>query len=144
MTTKGNSATRKRDKPKHVAALDDLPGVAEGTAERTQQLAVVDRAFLDRAELRRGLTENLRALRTDATVVTDRVNTAFDGWNPGGLSTDELDRRNFVPPDADPTEAVHRVIDRHVAALKDAPSTRAHDDPQAGQLGLARGERGRD
>ena len=52
--------------------------------------------------------------------MTDRVTAAFEGWNPSGLSEDDVIRRNLVLPDADPTDALDRVIDRGVAAVKAA------------------------
>ena len=99
------------------------PPIAVASADlvKTSQRVAIDRAFLDRAELRSGLTDNLRALRTDAAAVSDRVTAAFDGWNPSGLSEDDLIRRNLVPPDADPTDALDRVIDRGLTAVKTAP-----------------------
>ena len=96
------------------------PPISEASSDivRTPQRVAIDRAFLDRAELRRGLTDNLRARRSDAAAVTDRVTAAFEGWNPSGLSEDDVIRRNLVLPDADPTDALDRVIDRGVAAVK--------------------------
>jgi hypothetical protein len=96
---------------KRVAASDDsIP-----TLER----AAIDAAFIERRELHRGLSENLRALRTDSAVVADRVNDAFRNWNPSGLIGDEVARRNYVAPQADLTETQTAVIERRIAELKD-------------------------
>jgi hypothetical protein len=123
MASKGNAAvTRKQAAPTVRAESDSPVTPTNGTEARAPQVVAIDRAFRDRAELRQGLTDNLRALRPAADTVADRVTAAFEGWNPSGLSRAELARRNFVAPGADPSDAVHRVIDRHVDALQDARS----------------------
>src|SRR5262245_62261398 len=102
------AVTKKRAAPTVRAEADSPVAASNGTEARAPQLVAIDCAFLDRAELRQGLPDNLRALRTAAGTVADRVAAAFDGWNPSGLSGAELDRRNFVAPEVDPSDAVRR------------------------------------
>jgi hypothetical protein len=96
------------------------PVKAAAPSITTPQRAAIDAAFLERRELRRGLSDNLRALRVDSDAVTDRVSRAFREWNPSGLSAEEVDRRNYVAPDADLAGTQTRVIERRIDALATA------------------------
>jgi hypothetical protein len=85
------------------------------------QRAAIDAAFVDRRDLRQGLTDNLRALRPDTEAVTSRVTTAFEAWNPSGMSADEATARNFVAHDADLADTQARIRDRRLTALTADP-----------------------
>lgn len=108
----------------------DLPPIirdqpAEVLLAASPARAAIDAAFLERAELRRGLTENLKALRTDGVVVAKRVSDAFSAWSPVSISTDTVEGRTYVAPDADPGPALDAAIERRVAAVNEAaPHTR--------------------
>jgi hypothetical protein len=85
------------------------------------QRAAIDAAFVDRRDLRQGLTDNLRALRPDTEAVTSRVTAAFKAWNPNGMSADEATARNFVAHDADLADTQARIRDRRMTALTANP-----------------------
>jgi hypothetical protein len=111
----------------------------------TPQRAAIDAAFLERRELRRGLSDNLRELRTDSAAVADRISAAFRDWNPSELTGDEVARRNYVPPEADLADTQTRVIERRIGALAAASpglGMRVRTSGGAGKLleGLKGGE----
>jgi hypothetical protein len=85
------------------------------------QRAAIDAAFVDRRDLRQGLTDNLRTLRPDTEAVTSRVTAAFKAWNPSGMSADEAIARNFVADDADLADTEARIRDRRLTALTADP-----------------------
>jgi hypothetical protein len=87
---------------------------------KSPQRVAIDAAFLNEAELRTGLQENLGALRMDADRVSARVETAFASFHPGLLNPDELERRNHVQRGADPSETLDKVIDRRVSAVRES------------------------
>ena len=84
------------------------------------QRAAIDAAFLERREVRRGLSDNLRALRAESADVADRVTVAFRDWNPIGLTEVEAVRRNYVAPEAELAETQTRVIERRIGVLETA------------------------
>jgi len=96
------------------------PAAPSADAIPTPERAAIDAAFLARRELRRGLSDNLRALRTESADVADRVSVAFRDWNPSALTGDEVARRNFVPHDADLADTQTRVIERRIGVLEAA------------------------
>lgn len=79
------------------------------TATASDRLAV-DSVFEADAALRRGLTENLKPLRAQSEAIADRVDRAFADFRPNRLSSDELERRNFLDRGADVGEALDKVV----------------------------------
>lgn len=87
---------------------------------KTPGRVAIDAAFLNQAELRAGLRENLGVFRIDADRVTERVQTAFGAFNPSGLSAEELTRRNHVARGHDPSATLDKVIQRRLRAIRTA------------------------
>jgi hypothetical protein len=85
---------------------------------RTPQRAAVDALFQTDADLRQAITENLKTLRAESDTVAKRVQEAFATFNPSNLSTEELARRHYVAPGADPGEVQETVIMSGVDALR--------------------------
>jgi hypothetical protein len=121
--TRPEEGAPERAEARPIEIRDPRVAVEPAADAGTPQRVAIDRAFLDRTELRRGLTDNLRTLQADAVAVNTRVTKAFDGWNPSGLSAPEVERRNFVTRDADLAEVQERVINRRVAAVTAAETT---------------------
>src|SRR3954454_3137232 len=94
--TRPEEGAPERAEQRPIEIRDPRIAVEPSADAGTPQRVAIDRAFLDRSELRRGLTDNLRALQTAGVTVNTRVTKAFDGWNPSGLSAEEVERRNYV------------------------------------------------
>jgi hypothetical protein len=91
----------------------------------TPQRAAVDAIFQNEASVRQAIKENLTTLRPESDAVAKRVQEAFRTFNPSQLSTEELARRHYVAPGADPAEMLDAVIIKGVDALRSANTDRA-------------------
>jgi hypothetical protein len=118
-------ATAKKPQPTTRARTSKSPAAAPpdedfAQAMKTPQRIAIDAAFLNQAELRAGLRENLEASRIDADRVTERVQAAFEAFNPSGLSAEDLTSRNHVARGIDPSATLDRVIQRRLGAIRKA------------------------
>jgi hypothetical protein len=117
MPKKPQRTTRSRTSRPQAAAP---PAEDSAQAAKTPQRVAIDAAFLNQAELRTGLRENLGPVGVDADRVTERVQTAFEAFNPSGLSAEELARRNHVERGSDPSATLDKVIHRRLSAIREA------------------------
>ena len=117
MPKKPQRTTRSRTSSPRAAAPR-----AEDSAQavKTPERVAIDAAFLSQAELRAGLRENLGVFRIDADRVTERVQTAFEAFDPSGLSAEELARRNHVARGSDPSATLDKVIQGRLSAIRAA------------------------
>jgi hypothetical protein len=114
--------------PPTTDSINEMPGgvVSSEPVSRlnTPQRAAVDAIFRNEAGLRQAITENLTTLRPESDAVAKRVQEAFETFNPSNLSKEELARRHYVAPGADPGEVLKTVIMRGVEALRSAKAVR--------------------
>jgi hypothetical protein len=104
---------RASDKPQSLTAKQPS---SIGTA--------IDASFRADASVRLALTENLKPLRAESEAIADRLQKAFEKFNPSNLSAEERERRHYVAPGADPGNALNTVIMTRVNALRSSDDRR--------------------
>jgi len=87
------------------------------------QSAAVDAFFQNEASVREAITKNLKTLRSESREVANRVERAWK-FSPGQLSTEELARRHYVAPGADPSTMLETVINEGVDEIQSSNTER--------------------
>lgn len=110
-------------------SINEMPGgvVSSEPVSRlnTPQRAAVDAHFQNEASLRQAIKENLTTLRPESDAVAKRVQEAFAAFNPSNLPKEELARRHYVAPGADPYKTLEAVVIKGTDALRSANTDRA-------------------
>lgn len=95
------------------------------TPQLRELRAAIDASFHSEANLRKALTENLKPLRAESEAIANRIQRAFAEFKPSQLSVDELARRHYVAPGADPGEVLETAIMSRVDVLRADKTERA-------------------
>jgi hypothetical protein len=80
----------------------------------------IEAAFRSEAAVQTAVTQNLTPLAAHAQAVTNRVNEAFALFKPSAPLAHEPERRNYIEPGADVAAAVDKVVEDHVAEVRDS------------------------
>jgi len=106
-----------------VEAFEAGPSENPASQPKTPQRAAVDALFQNEASLRQAIRENLTTLRPESDAVAKRVQEAFAAFNPSNLSKEELARRHYVAPGADPYETLEAVVIKGMDAIRSSHIT---------------------
>jgi len=103
---------------------DPKPTDAADAADHPIDVAV-DRFFKNDARVREAVSRNLKERGAATLEVAGRAKAAFASFAPTKYSTEERERRNFVPADADAAPAVRAVLDKGIEAMRASVPRRA-------------------
>ena len=85
---------------------------------KTPARVAIEEAFLNRNDLRRGLTENLKTLHAENNKVSQRVSAAFAKFNLSPVAAKPGGRLNHVPPGASAADVLEAVVKRRITVIE--------------------------